>query len=376
MEVINATRMVVGYNVGLEPNGRELLVLLIKGTFVLPKPGEQVRLADEQLPLIMADTFTGEPGLSAPLQEIDFAPRKHFCDVLLTGSAYAPGGVPTLRTQVGLEIGPIRKHCDVVGLRVWQAGVTGIRPSEPQAFTRLPLSYDVAFGGVDHESSDPQEHDAFMRNPAGRGFRRQLKSDWVNGRALPNTEEPGVPVNWPSNDYKPMAFGPIGRGWQQRACYAGTYDERWLEEDFPFLPKDFDERYYQAAPLDQQMPVPDRALEVRLINFTPDGLRQFALPYFEAPVNVFPKKGPREDHVARLDTIVFEPDIERFTMTWRVSRPLRQSIHEIGQLFVGKKGREWWQQREQVPFPVPVVMVPLMRQEEAVMARDPEEAAP
>ena len=62
MELINATRMVAGYNMGLESSGRELLVVVIKGTFVLPKPGEQVRLHDEQLPLIMADTFTGEPG--------------------------------------------------------------------------------------------------------------------------------------------------------------------------------------------------------------------------------------------------------------------------------------------------------------------------
>jgi hypothetical protein len=45
MELINATRMVAGYNMGLEPSGRELLVVVIKGTFVVPKPGEQMRLA-------------------------------------------------------------------------------------------------------------------------------------------------------------------------------------------------------------------------------------------------------------------------------------------------------------------------------------------
>jgi len=55
--------MVAGCTMGLEVSGRELLVIVIKGTFVLPKNGEPVRLADEQLPLIMADTFAGEPGL-------------------------------------------------------------------------------------------------------------------------------------------------------------------------------------------------------------------------------------------------------------------------------------------------------------------------
>ncbi|MCR4211963.1 DUF2169 domain-containing protein, partial [Enterobacter hormaechei] len=89
---------------------------------------------------------------------------------------------------------------------------------------RLPISYDVAFGGVDQASDQPEEHAAFMLNPAGKGYRQQLKSDWIDGLPLPFTEEPGEPVTWPSNAYKPMAFGPIGRGWQQRAAYAGTYD--------------------------------------------------------------------------------------------------------------------------------------------------------
>lgn len=359
MNIINDTRMVAGFNMGLEPSGRELLVVVIKGTFVLPKPGEQVRLHEAQLPLIMADTFSGEPGRSAPMQEIDFAPRKQRCDVLLLGSAHAPGGQPVTRMQVSLSVGAMHKTCDVVGRRVWEAGVTGIRPSEPQAFTSLPISYDVAFGGVDHESDNPSEHDAFMLNPAGCGFRKQLKSAWVDGRPLPTTEEPGQPVTWPSGGYKPMAFGPIGRGWQQRACFAGTYDQQWLDDSFPFLPKDFDERYYQAAPMDQQIPIPNQSMDVQLVNFTPDGLRRFTLPYFEAPVYIFAKKGEREDFVAQLDTIVFEPDQERFSVTWRVTRPLKRGMHEISHVLVGKKGPDWWQQRERVPFPIPVVMVPM-----------------
>jgi hypothetical protein len=342
MDLVNGTRMVAGFNVALEPSGRELLVVVIKGTFVLPRAGEALRLHDEQLPLVMADTFTGEPGQSAPLQEIDFAARKGQCDVLLTGSAHAPGGIPVTRMQVGLSVGPMRKTIDVVGPRVWQAGLTGIRPSEPQPFQKLPISYDVAFGGTDQASDDPQEHDAYLRNPVGCGFRKQLKSEWLNGLPLPLTEAPGEPVSWPNEAYRPMAFGPVGRGWQQRLCFAGTYDQNWLDNDFPFLPKDFDERYYQAAPLDQQLPLPRQPLDVALVNLTPDGLRQFTLPNFEAPVHVFTKQGEREDSLAQLDTIVFEPDEERFTLTWRVTRPLKKSIHEIAQVMVGKRSKAWW----------------------------------
>ena len=347
MEFINATRMTAGYNMGLEPSGRELLVVVIKGTFVLPKPGEQVRLHDEQLPLIMADTFTGEPGFSAPVHEIDFAPRKHACDVLLVGSAYAPEGMQVTRLRAGLRVGPMEKTFDVVGNRVWHAGLTGISASAPQPFTKMPISYDVAFGGTDRNSEDESEHDAYLPNPVGRGWHKHLKNAWVDGKPLPNTEELGKVVGFPSDKYKPIALGPLGRGWPQRARYAGTYDQQWLDDVFPFLPRDFEERFFQTAPADQQMPLPRGPVDVVLGNFTPEGVRRFALPHFEAPVHVFPRKGECEDHVATLDTVVFEPDSERFTMTWRMSRPLRDDIFEIADVLVGKKTQGWWRARGQ-----------------------------
>lgn len=358
MELINATRMVAGYNMGLEPSGRELLVVVIKGTFVLPKPGEAVRLADEQLPLVMADTFTGEPGFSAPVLEVDFAPRKPRCDVLLTGHARAPAGRVVQRLRAGLRVGTLHKVFDVVGDRVWRAGVATFSATEPLPFSEMPVSYDRAYGGADRRPEDEREHDAYLPNPVGRGWHKHLKPAWVDGAPLPNTEEVGRSVSFPGDKYTPMALGPLGRGWPQRARFAGTYDQDWLDHVFPFLPKDFDERYYQAAPVDQQIALPQGPLDVELTGFTADGPRQFTLPHFEAPVHVFPKRGEREDYTAQLDTIAIDTDRECFTMSWRVARPLKKSMHEIAQVLVGRKGREWWQQREQVAFPIPVVMVP------------------
>ena len=81
MELLNATRMVAGFNLGVEPSGRELLVVVAKGTFRIPPPDapDGIVLHEAQLPLVMADTFTGAPGLSAPVYEVDFAPRKPRC---------------------------------------------------------------------------------------------------------------------------------------------------------------------------------------------------------------------------------------------------------------------------------------------------------
>ncbi|MBK5964165.1 hypothetical protein CCR95_08725 [Thiocystis minor] len=355
MELINATRMVAGYTMGMEPSGRELLVIVIKGTFALPRNGsDRLHLAQEQMPLVMADTFSGEPGRSAPIHEVDFAPRKPRADILISGSAYAPEGRPAPRVPVGLKVNGITKHFAVVGMRCWQVASTGVSVSEPIPFTRMPISYDRAFGGVDNRHEDFAQHAAFLRNPVGTGFHRHLRSDWLDGALLPNTEELNRPVTRPDGDYAPMAFGPIGRNWEPRYRYAGTYDQHWLDEHFPFLPPDFDERYYQAAPLDQQIAGPLGGQEVGLVNLTPDGRRSFRLPAFEAPVHLFPKKGEREDLQATLDTLVLEPDLERMMLTWRVARPLKKNMFEIAQILVGKKGQDWWQAREEVAFPLSV----------------------
>jgi hypothetical protein len=150
-----------------------------------------------------------------------------------------------------------------------------------------------------------------------------------------------------------MAFGPVGRGWEQRRQFAGTYDDVWREEHFPFLPPDFDERYYQAAPADQQLPHPIGVEEIRLINLRPQGDTSFQLPVFAAPIHFFPKDGKREDGRLNLDTIVLEPDQHRFTLTWRATRPLKKNMFEIGEIMVGKRSQAWWSRRQTAGFPVP-----------------------
>ncbi|MEY4561751.1 MAG: hypothetical protein RLZZ618_1028 [Pseudomonadota bacterium] len=366
MQLINSTRMLAGYNMGLEPSGRESLVVAVKGTFRFPVPGEPAghfALHEEQAPLVMADTFTGEAGLSSPVHEIDFAPRKLRCDILLVCSAHAPEGRPVPRVDVGVRVGSWSKSFSVVGPRQWDCGIATLRATAAEPFTRQAISYDVAYGGVDVRHEDPAKHAAFMANPVGRGFHKHLQKEWVHGRPLPLTEELGRPVSDTDGAYRPMSFGPVGRSWDPRAAWAGTYDDAWREKHFPFLPPDFDEQYFQAAPLDQQVPLDffrQGPVEVTLSNLTPEGLTRFTIPELVAPVHIFPKRGEREDLTAVLDTVVIEPDLQRFSLTWRVARPLRKNMFEIAQVVVGKKGREWWQLREgRGTFPVPVVMVPM-----------------
>ncbi|MCG6657500.1 DUF2169 domain-containing protein [Halomonas campisalis] len=346
MELINATPMQAGYTQGLEPSGREHLVVVVKGTFEFPRSEVGVRLAEEQLPLVTADTFTGEPGFSAPVFETDYVPWKPRCDVLLHGTAHAPGGRPAARVPVGLQVAGMAKEFLVVGERRWQAGLIAISPGPPQMFTRQPVTYDQAFGGLDDFHPDESRHSAYMANPVGKGYHRKLKGGYIDGTPMPSTEELDRPVKMPNRDYRPMAFGPLGRGWQPRLGYAGTYDQRWLDEEFPFLPQDFQDAYYQAAPADQQITFPRGGEPVQLLNLTPEGRTLFHLPQVEVPVVFFRKSGERHETLAVLDTIFLLPDAGLFTLSWRASLPLRRNLFEIPQVLVGRMSRGWWRARE------------------------------
>ena len=95
--------MIAGYTMGMEPSGRELLVVAIKGTYSIPQDGNEPKLMEELVPLVDADVYTGDPGFSAPLYEVDYAPHKLRCDVLLNGSAYAPNGRPAKKYRLDYE---------------------------------------------------------------------------------------------------------------------------------------------------------------------------------------------------------------------------------------------------------------------------------
>lgn len=347
MELLNATKMQAGYTMGMAPDGRESLVVVVKGTFRIPeRPDHEPSLADEQIPLIMADTFEGEPGFSAPIYESEFPPKKPKCDVLLNGSAYAPCGKPTKKVRVELQVGTWRKSFNVVGSRTWNKGILGVSATSPEPFTVMPFSYGKAFGGTDQTHEDPAQHKFVLANPVGRGFHHYISGKLVDGKPLPNTEEEGHPVKKPDGDYRPMAFGPMGRNWDPRYKLAGIYDQNWIDNIFPFLPPDFQEAYYQAAPADQQIPHLRGGEIVILTNLTPEGTARFAIPTIDMPIVFFPKKGEKQETKGVLDTIILEPDQRRVMLTWRQSYPLKRNMFDVVQVVAGVMPKAWYRARE------------------------------
>lgn len=346
MNLINATGMAAGYTLGLDKDGRESLVVVVKGTFLIPtNPTAEPVLAPAQVPLVMADEFSGEPGESAPTAEADYAPRKPKCDVLLNGSAYAPGGRPVDRVTVSLRVGSVRKSFDVVGNRVWQAGTFSLGASKPEPFVKMPISYDRAFGGIDKAKGEPDTFRWYAANPAGVGWHDYLDTKFLDGTPLPNTEETGSPVKKANGTYRPMAFGSVGRSWPPRPKWAGTYDQKWLDDVFPFLPADFDERYFQAAPEDQQTDHLKGGEEVELGNLTPAGRAVFRLPRIDVPVVFAFAAGPRKELPGTLDTVVLEPDAGRFLATWRANLPVRRNVFEVEHIVAGRMSPAFYRAR-------------------------------
>jgi hypothetical protein len=74
----------------------------------------------------------------------------------------------------------LQKAFTVWGDRMWETGAMGASPGPPKPFSRLPISYDNAFGGVDDFSPFPEEHRTYLPNPVGRGWHRLTQRELVD----------------------------------------------------------------------------------------------------------------------------------------------------------------------------------------------------
>ena len=198
----------------------------------------------------------------------------------------------------------------------------------------MPLLFERAFGGSDQSHPDPKYQGTELRNPVGVGFHQNSDRKTIVGTPLPNLEEPQHPIHKWSDTPPPAGFGIIGRNWQPRIKYAGTYDDQWLKERFPFLPADFDSQYFLSAPASQQVPFLKGGESVRCTNMTPEGIFVFAVPAVEIPlVCRFRDRELRTQ--PNLDTLIIEPDQRRLLATWRATVPLGRKLAALREVLVG-----------------------------------------
>lgn len=332
----------------LDVDGREMLVVVIKATWRIPDEAQRPQPLPP-LPLAQSDVYAGAPGESAMLYGSDLVRFKPRCDVVFNAHAHSPSGEPLKEMLVGWRIGSLEKGLRVVGTRTWRKSFGWLSLSEPEPFVTKPLHFGLAFGGTrnwtqKNGDSDETLCEALPTNPCGIGWAGKYTKDQMDGAPAPCLEAIDEEIRNVSGPYAPIAFSAIGRHWAPRKDYAGTYDEQWQREVFPFLPDDFDDRFYQCAPEDQQMDYPQGGEPVILKHMMagrPDV--RFNLPRLnQMKVRVLRTDYSTEEPTAVADTLYFEPDEGRFSIVWRASVPIRRRIQEFDTVAVGTVDPEWW----------------------------------
>jgi hypothetical protein len=308
-------------------SGAEILVVAVKGTFVIDRTGA-IEVGKDQVEPTLMPKFVGDPATSSLEEDTDLVPTKPTTDVLLHGHAFAPDGRPTRYVEVSMSVGPIKKSLRVYGDRIWKKGLLTVKSSEPEPFWKMPIVYERAYGGLLPDSSAPHGLTGDARNPAGVGAAGKLA-----GNKLPNIE----PVTGTAARGGPAGFGPIARHWSPRRELAGTYDDAWKQHRMPLPPDDFQDVYYQSAPRDQQAPSYLEGGEpVELLNLTQSGALRFTLPHIRLRLIAAIATSTLEAQ-PKLLTVLLRPDARSVALTWHATFACPNQSHKIEEIIVREK---------------------------------------
>lgn len=344
MEIVNESAFNVNATQMFDTSCKCHLLVVAKATYDFPSQDfEQASLSNEQYPIFDTDIFEGEPGLSAPYFESDWAFRKRLCDIILKATAYAPDNTPRTSIPVKFKLAACEKKLRVIGPRNWEpAALGGITTTAPKAVASMPITYSRSYGGSWFD--DEEAPVAFMDNPVGCGFGKRRHHAQMLGTTAPCIGPFDEDFSLHTKPFAPCSFGPLGRNWTARSQYAGTYDENWKANVFPLLPQDFDERFYQCAPQDQQIPYPKGGEVVSLWNLHPKRKQlHFTLPSdLHLPMVAIMRKGDQLPIESVVDTITIDADSEKISLVWRAQLPINRSIREIATLAVGEIYEELW----------------------------------
>jgi hypothetical protein len=333
----NTTRFRAELFASTDKDGRKRCNVVVKATFGVAPDGD-TRIADEQVPFVYADEHHGDPGTTSIRYESDFVPIKPRAEVVLNASAHAPGERPVRQLEVSLEGSGIVKRALVTGDREWVDGVTGIVPSRPRPFVTMPLTWDRAFGGSDSSHERIASNGSELRNLVGVGFHLNSDARTILGEPLPNVERPDMPMRAWSDRPEPIGFAPVGRGWRPRIGFAGTFDQKWMDDNLPFLPDDFDNRYFQSAPLDQQLSELPAGAAWRCRHMDATGEFVVRLPPMAIPVR-FRFEHRTESQTVRPDTVLIEPEPRRLVLIGRVAAMLPRKFTALREIEVGEAKR-------------------------------------
>ncbi|MHC4777295.1 MAG: DUF2169 family type VI secretion system accessory protein [Planctomycetota bacterium] len=303
-KIFNDTDLLIGWMAGRVPPHALTGTFILKGTYDL-HPGSVMTPSEEPLPLD-DEVFHDEEETNSLLYPGDYGLFKPRAEILVVGDCVAPRGKAVEVLRVEASLGHWSKAVAVIGLRSWSSGLMGGQ-SKPEPFKRIPLRYEFAYGG-----------EGYSQNPVGRGH---------EGRVLPNVEDPEKLITSKAAPPFPAGFGPFPRTWPQRTRFMGTYDKKWLKENWPYFPPDFDWSHFNTAPPDQQFKSffrGDESLSVTHMH-ADHPVYECSLPGVR-PRWIVRQEGPKGEVFAELklhlDTIWVDMKAEQATLVWRAVHPV------------------------------------------------------
>lgn len=317
----------------------ERLLCMVKATFELSTGETEARLAppDRMRGFRFADVPWDDPAKSSILFPCDVCIAKPGTDVVIAAVGHAPDGQPVPSFDVFARVGPLQKALRVFGMRLWESRGAGLTP--PRPVDRVEIRYDHAWGGTD--DSDPARFVEEARNPVGRGMVGD--PGLLTHQIAPCIEDPDHLIRSAATRPPPAGLCAIGRHWEPRRRYVGTYDEAWKELRCPLPPLDEDIRLHSCASpgLFAETPL-QGGEECAFLNLHSDGPLSFRLPRVRLQVE-FRVEG-REPEVFQpfLDTVMVDllgrsaDDPPAVELVWRASvkapRKLGRSLTIVREL--------------------------------------------
>ena len=315
-----------------DKDGVHQWIVVVKATYDIATDGT-LTLSEAPVEPLHAPEYTGEPSNSSLRYEADLVGMKPGTDVYLNAIAYAPKGKPCEQVEVTVRLGGIQKELVVYGERTWRKSFSrDIVPSSPKAFLMMPITYERAYGGLDHKDADPQKHCIDFWNPVGTGVANQ-KQDLL-GKPAPQVEFATSTKGrkWPAG------FGAVASYWSPRKEYAGTYDQQWEAQRKPLLPTDYDSKWLLCAPPDQQvMGFLSGGEQVELTNLTPSGKLQLSLPKVSLQFETYIGANRRE-HAGKLASVIIESDGPRLIMAWQTSLEVKHDGEYLEKTVIQQTG--------------------------------------
>src|SRR5262245_57580902 len=282
----------------------ERLVMIVKATFERPVGAAALELAppEGRRGIRSADIPWGDPKKSSIKYPSDLCTAKPGTDVIVVAAAHAPDGKAVPSFDAGVRVGPLEKTIRVFGLRVWESGGAGL--SAPRPTTGIEVRYDHAWGGID--AADPANAIEEPRNPIGMGIARAPST--LRHKPAPSIEDPAEPLGSARTRPPPAGLGAIGRHWEPRRRFLGTYDAAWLEQRAPLLPLDHDDRANLcASPGLTATPPLVGGEDVALLNLRPGGgTLSFRLPKIRISASLHAQGRETQTLTPYLDTVVID----------------------------------------------------------------------